>query len=715
MTLIRRTPPARIARNLHPAWGEGGWALASSLLVILVAWFAMGFSGHAFHVPAAYSTETSVTQYLAASHREDGWFGTVSRAAAPFETAVSALPNADGFSLLLMRALAIFSDDPFVLLNLYLLAGFALCASIGYAVYRRLGLASPWAAAATLAFALLPMHFLRVQQPFLTMYFSAALVGWLALEVVSENPLDRSKPWARRALVVFACVICGMCGMSYAMFGGLIIAAAGICTALDSRSAKPLRRAVLIISIIIAAVAVNLAPSGWSTLHGGSDSQSIAQVANTPESLSLTSMLLPRPDHLVSGLNELRAKYNGSMSPTSDVGDSALGLIGAVGLVLLLMTPFLGRWSDRVPSVVRQASGPTYAGVLFSTLGGLGVFLATLFFTEANTLARIVPFVAFFAILASLRLLQAFFERRQDTHPRTTPYVVALLLAGLCIVDQAGAGRGVKMQEQAAAFERDQRFFAAVENAVPAHSMILQLPLSPYPTSTLQPLPAAFDPYAGYLHTKTLRWSSGAIRGRIEERWQTLFDAFPLQEKMTALAALGFAGIVIDKHGYADPASTIDVALAQAKLQPTLQNEDATRVYYAVPGSKALRYRAYAVAPLDGWSVVETLAADVWMWSTGSASLELANAGGTPRSCYIDLELQSFAVDRKVILRERGKTFAEQSLKAGVSTRFSAYLDAVDGPRTIELVTDVPPVSPGESDSRLLAFRMNMRTPPLCL
>lgn len=714
MSLIRRTPPARTARNIHPAWGEAGWASATSLLAVLVAWFALGFPGHAFSVPAAYSTETSATLYLAASHRENGWLGTISRAAAPFEAEVADLPNADGFSLLLIRGLGIFSKDPFVLLNLYLLAGFALCASTGYAVYRRLWLAAPWAGVAALAFALLPMHFLRVQQPFLTMYFSAALVGWLALEIVHENPLDRSRPKTRRAVVVFASVICGLCGISYALIGGLIILAAGICSALGGVSSKPLRRAAFIIAMITVATAVNLAPSWWSALHAGGDSQLIASAARTLEPMSLTSMLLPRPDHVVGGLNVLRDRYDGSMPATRDPGVNALGLIGAVGLLILLITPFLGRWSDRMPSIIRHASGPTFAGVLFGTLGGLGVFLATLFFTEAHTLARIVPFIAFFAILASLSLLQAFFERREDTHSRTKPYVVAALVAGLCIVDQAGAGRGVSVQEQAATFERDQRFFDEVESAVPAHSMILQLPLSPSPSASLQPLPA-FDSYAGYLHTKTLRWSAGAIRGHIEERWQTLFDAFPMQEKMNALAALGFAGIVIDKHGYADPASTIDVALAQAKLQPTLQNEDATRVYYAVPGSKALRYRAYAIAPLEGWSVVETSAAVVWMWSTGSASLQLANSGGISRACYIDLELQSYAVERNVSLRERGKILAEGTLKPDVSTRLSAYLDAVDGPRIIELVTDVAPVSPGASDSRLLAFRMNMRTPPLCL
>ena len=104
----------------------------------------------------------------------------------------------------------------------------------------------------------------------------------------------------------------------------------------------------------------------------------------------------------------------------------------------------------------------------------------------------------------------------------------------------------------------------------------------------------------------------------------------------------------------------------------------------------------------------------VWIWSTGDATLQLSNVKGFARECFLEIELESLNVTRKVSLRERGKVLAEQTLPPGVPTRLSAYLDAIDGERKLELITDIQGAVPGNGDTRMLAFRMNMRTPPLC-
>ena len=123
--------------------------------------------------------------------------------------------------------------------------------------------------------------------------------------------------------------------------------------------------------------------------------------------------------------------------------------------------------------------------------------------------------------------------------------------------------------------------------------MILQLPLATFPQDPLKPLPPVFDQFAGYLHTDSLRWSSGVSPGRPGERWQRLLEAFPMHEQATALAAIGFSALLLDRRGYADPA-TIDAILAAAKLQVSIQSEDGTRALYLLPNAKAERYRAYA-------------------------------------------------------------------------------------------------------------------------
>jgi hypothetical protein len=53
-----------------------------------------------------------------------------------------------------------------------------------------------------------------------------------------------------------------------------------------------------------------------------------------------------------------------------------------------------------------------------------------------------------------------------------------------------------------------------------------------------------------YLHSNTLRWSAGGIRGRTTE-WQWPASQLKMRNLLRGLIALGFTGVLIDRHGYA--------------------------------------------------------------------------------------------------------------------------------------------------------------------
>ena len=70
-----------------------------------------------------------------------------------------------------------------------------------------------------------------------------------------------------------------------------------------------------------------------------------------------------------------------------------------------------------------------------------------------------------------------------------------------------------------------------------------------------------YSHFRGYLHSKTLRWSYGTMKGREGDSWQRRVAAKPLSELVDALALAGFSGIYVDRYGYSDQGEKLEAAL----------------------------------------------------------------------------------------------------------------------------------------------------------
>ena len=65
-----------------------------------------------------------------------------------------------------------------------------------------------------------------------------------------------------------------------------------------------------------------------------------------------------------------------------------------------------------------------------------------------------------------------------------------------------------------------------------------------------------YDQVHPYLHSDELRWSYGAMKGRPEDVGDDV-------ESPSQAAALGFAGVAIDRFGYADNGAAVEGAAPQ--------------------------------------------------------------------------------------------------------------------------------------------------------
>jgi len=666
---------------------EIGWALAATLLATLVAWHALGFSFLRSGVPALYVGDAIQYAYIYQATREDGWNQPISRAGAPFGTSSHDFPNADGFNLLLTNVLGFFADDPFAIFNLYVFATFVICGLVAYAVFRRLGLDTLWAAVASIVFNLIPFHFHRLGHLFYLMYVIAALAAWLALEVVYEGTGGNR---TKRSLALAAALICGATGVYYAFFSCVIVAAAMLCAAAASGTAIPVRRGSVVIALIVATTAVNLVPPLWASHQEGGNREVAARDSGHSEiyGLKLTQLLLPRLDYRVPYVANIRAAYERSAPLSNENSTASLGLIGAFGFLALLSVPFLGRWNERVPPILQRASGPTYAAFFYATIGGFGSLFAFLVTPQLRGLNRISPFIAFLAILAALALVGSVVSRWRARWIRAA---IALLLIGVCLFDQVAAGgRRWEPYYSAASnwFDRDRRFFTGLEKELPAGAMLLQLPLIPYPEEPPRANLGSYDLSAAYLHTKTLRWTFGAMRGRPEDLWQRIIGKFPLPKQIAALRDLGFSGIVVDRRGYEDQAKALDGAFVQEGLLSS--ESDDVHEFFPLPDIRSATDRAFAVAPIQGWSDIRATSDGAAISGAGRASLLIGNVDATANHCRLDLTMEAVGASRTISVWTDGRKISENTLAAGQSQHIVADIDVSGGRRKIDLLTDAP-------------------------
>src|SRR5207244_1350618 len=70
-------------------------------------------------------------------------------------------------------------------------------------------------------------------------------------------------------------------------------------------------------------------------------------------------------------------------------------------------------------------------------------------------------------------------------------------------------------------YQADAAFVRSVEDSLPSGAMVFQLPYVPYPEPSREALPRyqpilrhSYDHFRGYLHSQTLRWSYGGMKGR---------------------------------------------------------------------------------------------------------------------------------------------------------------------------------------------------------
>jgi len=93
---------------------------------------------------------------------------------------------------------------------------------------------------------------------------------------------------------------------------------------------------------------------------------------------------------------------------------------------------------------------------------------------------------------------------------------------------------------------------------------------------------AEYSQMRGWLHSGTLRWSYGAIKGR--PTWQDGQLALSVPDQLRRARQTGFRAVWVDRRGYQDDGKGIERRLRACLGAPILIESDQQRVVYDLTG-----------------------------------------------------------------------------------------------------------------------------------
>jgi phosphoglycerol transferase len=291
-----------------------------------------------------------------------------------------------------------------------------------------------------------------------------------------------------------------------------------------------------------------------------------------------------------------------------------------------------------------------------------------------------------------------------------------LTILGLC--DQTSRRMRPDFASAKAEFMNDKDFVERVESSLPAEAKIFQLPIKRFPETAPIERVGDYDLLKGYLHSRQLRWSYGAMRGRTSDLWQTSLGTKPLPEIVETVGLAQFHGIYIDRFGYADNAAKLENELrVMLETEPIVSKNGRLsffnmslyqkRLQERYPEQELVLKRQQVLYPLlitwgDGFSTPESLLGEYWRWCGPSGEIILDNPAPNTRRVTVEMSLVSAAEGN---MRIESQLFTEQLKTNHEPKPFSKTFDVPPGRHRLKFFSDAERVY-APQDSRVMVFRL---------
>lgn len=476
-------------------------------------------------------------------------------------------------------------------------------------VLRSLRVGALAAGVCSVLFALLTYHFFRGESHLLlSAYYGVPLSLYLFLRLLEgapspapdSGPAQRRPAWlSTRYLPILAvCLIVGSDNLYYATFTVVMLLAA-VLVAATIRDRRAVLRGLVLIALIVTAVVANLSPSLlYRAEHGGNRelerSAAFTEMSDEAFSLRLANLILPEPNAHFAPLRSLAGRYDREIAPGyCEACYGNLGTVGSVGflwLILGALGALLGAAGYYARNrLLRSAAVGVLIALAVGTIGGVASLIEVFVTPDIRAWNRISVFIAFLSLLAFALLLDRLRARSRSLRRGATLTgiaCVATLVFG--VYDQTSDSFIPPYASTALAWRNDQRFVEHIEHSLPAGAAVFQLPYVPFPEGypetpvgdELATYATKYQPLRGYLHSSSLRWSYGAMKGRPED-WSASLAGQPLGYVLAAVTAAGFDGLWMDESAFeSDKAQAVRAELFGLLRERPAVNTEQDLLFY---------------------------------------------------------------------------------------------------------------------------------------
>jgi phosphoglycerol transferase len=499
---------------------------------------------------------------------EGAWYFTNDRSGFPFGSNHLDYPTADTGSYLVLKLLGLIFKTAIAAHNLYYLLGFSLAVIAGYLVSRSIGITRYFSIVVALLYAFTSFHFGRIGHLFFTWYFVAPLFFYVGFRLFSEELIFTNARinLKSKALNAIALLALASFGIYYSLFGCMVITLCAAMAAAVHRSWRHLQEGLLTLSMTIIGVLFNVLPSLIHIFQNGENREGVNRFASESElyALKITQMLLPRGDHRLDTFFEFASKYNNFFPIVTENISASMGAVASLGFLLLVAVPLISPFLY-FKSTVMSPSNKGFSNqtryqvlaalslglVLMATMGGFSSLFAMLVSSSIRAWNRVSIFIAFISIIAFVMAVDLLVQKYAKTvFLKIAGIVLAFAILFLGLLDQTVKPCHSCMFANSELAKSDIAFIKIIEKSIPKNSAIYQLPYMAYSDNGAVNNLGSYDQARGHLHSEHLKWSFGSMRGRAGDWFYRKLALLPIDQQVTVVSAMGFAGIYIDKRGY---------------------------------------------------------------------------------------------------------------------------------------------------------------------
>ena len=709
-------------------------AIAIVLCLMFLAWVMKLWEAD-LTVPFSSTGDGAYYNMVVKSLIDNGWFWQNPFLGAPGRLDMYEFPMVDGFYFLVLKVITLFYPDYATALNLFFLLTFPLTTVMAFVAMRKFKISPGSSIVGSLLYTFLPYHFMRGEvHLFLSYYFLVPLAvvvfRWVYVEkdffFLRENGrlkgnFQRAKPLAG----VIICILVGSGGIYYAFFACFFLFVSGTAAYFQKKDVHALVASGILISVIFSAVLVNLSPSLVYNFKHEKNTEVAVRGAGEAEvyGMKITQLLLPVNDHRIPLLAKIKNRYN--HAPLVNENSTAtLGAVGSFGFLILI--GWILYKKPEIPTL-NFLSILNFSAVLLGTIGGFSALFALLVSPQIRSYNRISIYIAFFSLLAAFLTFEQIFTwlKKKITRLAVAGFLFYALLGLILIAglfDQTTRGFVPDYARLKKAYAGEAGFVQRIEASVPPNAMIYQLPYIRFPENGRLHNMDDYEHLKGYLHSETLRWSYGAMKGREWDLWQRDLATKPVDEFVETVALAGFSGVYLNRSGYADRGAEMEAKLTALLGTVPIVSEDGNLVFiggladyagklkYKYPPQEFQTKQDQALHPLlfiwsGGFSTLEVSGPNTWRWCSSQGEMVIHNNSQQERKVVLDMVL-STGYNELSSLSIEGLKISERLPVNAKGAHFSKKLAVPPGRHVIQFASDAKKVS-APKDHRFLVFRVS--------